>query len=610
MFNFDNIITKADEKDIKYLHDRLDGQFLDVISDVLLLSYTKKVMQNLVKKKNAQKEVFLQMAEKIIPLNFAGSTYEGYIDIYKKKWNYLSFVEHKTSGYESIAFYKDDVLLIGIAGSDNSTEDWIDNDARLLIPRGLLVPTQFKIVGGKIQQIINKYIEVNNGFLPKEIILSGNSLGGAVTVVAYSEIYHYAIMNGIKISALTYNSAPVRIEFIEELLRKKCIEYNHNLSVTEIDEYLNGIINLINEDDLLNNILYIFIRNMDNFGHIGRYLIIENKDELKNLDILHYAKEHINVAPIRDLTVSLVQVIEYHSKNMFDESANLIKKTIKDKVKQKVEEYNESVRLLDKLRGGMLGTAISDYVGNRKVKVTDATKLTLAVARGLIKDPLEPLVTIGEEIIEWQALDGEYLGKTTKVAIENALKTGSFPTGAQKAHQVLKGRTAGNCSLKRCLPIALAYDQIDIVITLAGLQSNMTHFDSRVKEACQLYSWLVYDLLNGKSKKKALQEVFGSHLYYGQYSKIKIDDVFGSSYVADSLLNSLILFYNFDNFDDFLTSLSNIENAKEIASISGGLLGIELGLKALSFSLRDELENRIEILNLAGNLFDERMRKS
>jgi ADP-ribosyl-[dinitrogen reductase] hydrolase len=257
----------------------------------------------------------------------------------------------------------------------------------------------------------------------------------------------------------------------------------------------------------------------------------------------------------------------------------------------------------------MLGTAISDYIGNGNFKVTDATKLTLAVARGLITEPMDPLIKIGEEIIEWKALDGEYIGKTTKIAIENALISGSFPTGAQKAHQLLEGRTAGNCSLKRCLPIALAYDELDIVITLAGLQSNMTHFDSRVKEACQLYSWLVFDLLNGKPKKQALQEVFGSHLYYGQYNKIKIAEVYGSSYVVDSLLNALILFYNYDNFDDFTARISKIENASEIASISGGLLGIDLGLKAISYNLRNQLENRIEILTLAGNLFDERMRK-
>lgn len=609
MFIVDKIITKAEKKEVESLYDRLDGQFLNVIADILLLSYTKDVMQALVGVSNTKKETFLKMAKKIIPLDFAGSTYEGYLDIYKRKWNYLSYLDDKNSGYESIAFYKDDVLMIAIAGSDNSKEDWIDNDARLLIPKGNLVPSQFKIVGSKIKKNIKQYREKNEGKLPKEIIITGNSLGGAVTIVAYSEIYHYAIENGIKISALTYNSAPVRIDFIEELLLKKCDEYEHILSEDELTNYFNGIMNLINEDDLLNNMLYVFIKNMDNFGHLGKYLIIENKGRLKDKEIIHYAMEHINVDSIRELTVAEVQVIEYHARNMFDESAQLIKKNIKGKVSQKVEEFNESVFLLDKVRGGMLGTAISDYVGNGKVKVTDGTKLTFAVARGLLKAPEDPLVTIGDEIIEWRAIDGEYLGKTTKIAIEYALKTGSFPTGAKKAHQILDGRTAGNCSLKRCLPIALAYDQLDIVITLAGLQSNMTHFDSRVKEACQLYSWLVYDLLNGKSKKQALQEVFGSHLYYGQYNKIKLVDVVGSSYVVDSLLNSLILFYNYDNFDDFVTRLSKIENVQEIASISGGLLGIELGMKSISYDLRDELENRIEILSLAGNLFDERMRK-
>lgn len=609
MFINDNLITKADEKVIKDLYDRLDGQFLDVISDVLLLSYTKEVMQALVKRKNTPKEEFLELAEKIIPLNFAESCYQGYLDIYKKRWKYLSFIEDQTTGYESIAFYKDEVLIIGIAGSDKSVEDWIDNDARLLIPRGVLVPTQFKIVGSKIKRIINEYKAKHDCNLPKEIIITGNSLGGAVTVVAYSEIYHFALANNIKLSALTYNSAPLRIEYIEELMLKKCKEYEVDLSDFDTIPFLEGIVNLINEDDLLNNILYIFIKNIENFDHLGKYLIIENKGELKETDLLHYAKEHINVFPIRDLTVSEVQLLEHHAYNMFDGSAQLIKKTIKEKVAERIDEYKEQVVVLDKIRGAMLGTAIADFYGNGKLEATDATKLTLAVAKGLIKAPDEPLPAIGDEVIEWQALDGKYIGRTTKVAIENALKTGSFPTGAKKAHEVLEGRTAGNCSLKRCLPVPLVYRELDIVITLSGLQSNMTHFDSKVKEACQLYSWLVYDLLKGKTKNQALDEVFDSHLYYGQYKNIKLEAVIGSSYVVDCLLNCLILFYNYDNLEDLLAGVDKIDNAREIASLAGGLIGLVQGLKGISNNLKDELENKIEILNIAGNLFDERMKE-
>lgn len=609
MLILDKIITKTSDNDIKNLHDRLDGQFLDVISDVLLLSYTKDIMQTLVKKRNTPKEKFLNLAEKIIPLNFAESCFEGYLDIYRKKWNYLCFVEDSSTGYESISFFKDETLIIGIAGSDKSVEDWIDNDARLLIPKGVLVPTQFKIVGSKIKRIINEYMTKHDCALPKEIIITGNSLGGAVSVVAYSEIYHFALKNNIKLSCLTYNSAPLRMEYIEELLGKKCKELDIDLSDIDIDPYLDGIINLINEDDLLNNILYIFIKNIENFGHIGKYLIIENKGELKETDLLHYAREHINVVPIRELTVSDVQVLEHHAYNMFDGSAQLIKKTIKDKVAERIDDYKEQVMILDKIRGAMLGTAIADFYGNGKLETTDATNLTLAVAKGLIKSPDEPLPAIGEEIIEWQALDGKYIGRNTKVAIENALKTGSFPTGAKKAHEILEGRTAGNCSLKRCLPVPLVYRDLDIVITLSGLQSNMTHFDSKVKEACQLYSWLIYDLLKGKTKEQALDEVFGSHLYYGQYKTIDVKAVIGSSYVVDCLLNSLILFYNYDNFEDFLTSVDRIENAREIASLAGGLLGLEQGLKGISFNFRDELDDKIEILNIAGNLFDERMKE-
>ncbi|MDD2371321.1 MAG: ADP-ribosylglycohydrolase family protein [Firmicutes bacterium] len=609
MLILDKNIRKMKKTDISKLHDRLNGQFLDVISDILLLSYSKEVMQDLVSVQNTSKENFIEKAKDIIPLNFADSCYEGYLDIYKKKWNYLCFTEDERTGYESISFYKDKVLIIGIAGSDKSVEDWIDNDARLLIPKGNLIPTQFKIVGQRILGIIEEYKQKNNGNMPKEIIITGNSLGGAVTVVAYSEIYHFALLNNIEVSALTYNSAPLRIEYIEDLLLNKNQEYKHLINEVETQKFLDGVINLINEDDLLNNILYIFIKNIENFGHIGKYLIIENMGHLKDLELIHYAKEHINVEPIRFLTVSKVQTLEYHAKNMFEDSAHIIRKSIRGKVIQRVEKYNEAVTILDKIRGGIIGTGIGDYYGNKKIGLTDASKLTMAVAKGLIKEPDDPLISIGEEIIEWHALDRQYIGNTTNIAIKNAIETGSFPTGAKNAHQILNNKTAGSCSLKRCLPIALMYEELDIVITLAGLQSNMTHFDSRVKEACQLYSWLVYNLLKGQSKKQALHDIFSSHLYYGQYKNMKLDEIKGSSYVVETLLNSLALFNITENFDDLINTLAKIENAQEIGSLCGGLTGLYRGLKTIDFKYREQIDIRIELLNIAGNIFDERMKK-
>lgn len=608
MFVIDKDLKNADKNDIALMQGRLNGQYLDVISDLLLLSYTKTDMQDLVSVRNADKEEFLDRAEKISPLNYAGGCYEAYLDIYEKQWQYLCFIEDVASGYESIAFHKDDILAIGIAGSDKSVEDWIDNDARLLIPRGPLVPTQFKIVGQKIMEIIDAYKKQNENNLPVEIIITGNSLGGAVTVAGYSEIFLFALANNIRISALTYNSAPLRLEFIEELLNEKLKDNDIPVNEELISKYHDGIMNLINEDDLLNNILYIFIRNIENFGHIGKYLIIENKGQLKDKELIHYAMEHVNVAPIRDMTIAKVQQVEYHSRNMIDDSAKIIRQSIKEKVDNRILQYKEAVLLLDKIRGAMIGTAVADYHGNMMLELTDATKLTLSVARGIIRNSEEPLPEIGLEIIEWQALDGKYIGKTTSTAIEHALKTGSFPTGAQKAHEILDGRTAGNCSLKRCLPVPLVYKDLEIVVTLSGLQSNMTHFDSRVKEACQLYSWLVFELLDGKTRIDALEEVFGSHLYYGQYKKMKVEELSAGAYVAESLLAALTLFSFSDTFGTLLEHIDNNPGLREAASIAGGLKGLEIGYKNMDYNSHNDEIDKLEILKIAGKIFDERMK--
>ena len=120
MFILDKNITKVDKKEIEQLYDRLNGQFLDVIADILLLSYTKDVMQDLVKKNDSKEEAFIERAKDIIPLNFADSCYKGYKDIYEKKWNYLCFVEDKASGFESISFFKDEIRSFVLFCADSS----------------------------------------------------------------------------------------------------------------------------------------------------------------------------------------------------------------------------------------------------------------------------------------------------------------------------------------------------------------------------------------------------------------------------------------------------------------------------------------------------------
>lgn len=583
------------------LESRWDGDYFNVASDLLILSYSKEVLQKALQKPDSAIEEFSILNQGEYILEMGDQCYQAYIDMADRNFRYLAFLEDQSTGFEAIAYYREDILGIGIAGSDKSIQDWVDNDARLIVPKGGLVPTQFNVVASKLRVFLDLY-EKETGHSPGEVLITGNSLGGAVAVVGYTKLCSDLSAKGIKAEVLAYNSAPVRWEYLADLLEAE--------DFRDWPGYFGGITHFINEDDLLNNILYRFIRNMDTFGHVGRYLIIENKGVGKEEDILHYAKEHINVLPLRNLTVSHSQEIEDHAKNMLQDSRRVVEKNLRRAVDREISAYNRRTALLDKIRGGLLGLAIGDASGNSEQGIGDPTSLSLAVARGILQDPESPLGPIASGIVEWDALESRKTGKTMAEAIRQALLLQDFPTGAKAAHKELQEKSAGNGSLIRTLPIALFYEELEDVVSLSGLQSNLTHFDHRAKEAAQLYSWLAYLLLQGENREEALWKIFDAHLHYGRYREIPLMELPLTHFVPETLLSALAIFHQSHSFLEGVELVDSLEgDSGHAGSLALGLLGIESGLKGIPFEVRNRTNAKIQVLQAAGELFDLRMKR-
>lgn len=585
------------KEELNKLKKSYKGTLFYFLSDLLILSYTKYVAQQFLKVDGSKERDFKDLSASVLPIDISDEIFKAYKSIGKLGWKYFSYSFDRKSGYDSIAYTKGETLAIGIAGSDKSYEDWVENDARLVLSKGI-IPTQFNIVKEKILGVIRNYKRKNKSY-PKEIILAGNSLGGAVASVAYAQLFVEMYDLGINLIAFTYNGAPIRIDYVEETLERNFFTYNvigEKKEKVEKKLYSN-ILNIVNEDDILNSLIILVKNKLEKFRHLGPVAIIKsNKKNRSNNEIDHYFLEHISIEALKNIELAEVQDIKYYSKNI-DNIVDISKNKIKDNIVKGIDNIlgssEEKSNIEEKCKGVLIGGLVCDYNLNPKRVLSDGTKLTIALSEAIIIDSRKPLEAFGENLVKWRGLDKTNIGKTMDLALENALKYGDFPTGAKNAFDILKKKSAGNGSLKRVAPVAIAYSDLEEVLELITLQSNMTHFHPKVKECCQLFGWLLFEILKGEEKEEVLEKIFSKHPYFSNYKDINIiDELKNPSYVIESLLITLIIFYNTKTFEEGYELLKSVKRSYEFSTITGNLLGTYYGYSSIPKKLLKEVKTK------------------
>ena len=233
--------------------------------------------------------------------------------------------------------------------------------------------------------------------------------------------------------------------------------------------------------------------------------------------------------------------------------------------------------LTDIISGGWLG-ALAGYG-------TDDTAMTLAVAEGLMKTgPLDdPIEKIGHEFIRWFYGMPIGAGAACSHAIAEASKGGrvltpkrkTWFTAAEKAHYDLGGRSGGNGSLMRTVPVALFLkaDQ-----RLAYDVSRMTHYDEDAGLACMTYCELVRKLIRGYDLQTALERVTSKTEYRNATRPDVTFTPRPSGYVKDSFNTALWGITRTRDFENTLVSVVNLGgDADTTGAIVGGIAGAAYG---------------------------------
>jgi len=292
------------------------------------------------------------------------------------------------------------------------------------------------------------------------------------------------------------------------------------------------------------------------------------------------------------------------------------------------------MNLLERFRGCLLGLACGDAVGTRVEfaergsftpvtdmlgggpfrlqpgQWTDDTSMALCLATSLVEcsgfDALDQM----RRYLAWY--QHGYLSSTgacfdiggaTRSALERFEQSGEPFSGSSDPY------SAGNGSIMRLAPVILYYYPDESLIRhYAGESSRTTHAALECIEACQLLGGVLYRILTGAEKERALLDENPGHyqaesiraIARGEYLEYSESQISGSGYVVRSLEAALWCFWKTDSFEQAVLKAVNLgDDADTTAAVCGQVAGAYYGEGGIPVGWLDRLAMRAEITVLA-----------
>ncbi len=260
---------------------------------------------------------------------------------------------------------------------------------------------------------------------------------------------------------------------------------------------------------------------------------------------------------------------------------------------------------------------------------TDDTAMTLGVARGILAGANggDEIEATGQEFRDW-APTAKDVGSTITAAFRNLDNFDDWFDASRNTPQALRGEAAGNGSLMRILPVALAFPNREEMLHHSALHSAMTHFDPQAEVCCALYCLWVSRLLDGQEKCAAWYDalsdaqklkVFDPRTpgpsplppkFWARMAKIEsltyeqLQPSGYAGYVVECLEAAVWCVLNFDSLEETLVKIVNLAGeADTMGAVAGGAAGALYGLEAIPQRWLAPLHQHDELAKTARTLF-------
>jgi len=245
--------------------------------------------------------------------------------------------------------------------------------------------------------------------------------------------------------------------------------------------------------------------------------------------------------------------------------------------------------------------------------ITDDTDQALCIARSLTEcggfDPAD----IADRFAAWYDSDPFDIGNMTRQSIR-ALKQGRAwdEAGQQVWESSPEGSNAGNGSVMRCPPLAIAYrDDPDRLVEVSRQSSLITHADPRCTYGCAMLNLAIAGFLRDEATPlvSTLDHV-GSEAPDELVSALaqmadgnELGSLSTSGYVVDSLQTALHDALAADTAEDaIVTAVNRGGDADTIGAIAGAVAGARFGAQDVPERWLSTIDEREELTRLAERL--------
>ncbi len=277
--------------------------------------------------------------------------------------------------------------------------------------------------------------------------------------------------------------------------------------------------------------------------------------------------------------------------------------------------------ILDRARACALGAAIGDAFGMplefmppqppdrllREMRrgrlpagtFTDDTEMALALADSLLatgEAGLDP-DDLATRFVAWLAAGPDDVGRHTRLVV-GRMAAGQGWEQAANAVQTAYPNSAGNGSLMRCWPVALArWDDLDTLIAESEWQSRVTHAHADCGAACALVNAIIFHLMRNVMPDEAVGEALSDastprelwDLVEAAPGRHR-DELMNTGWVRHTLESAIWGLLTTDSFEDAIVKVANLGgDADTAASVVGALAGAAYRLDAIPVRWREPL---------------------